>query len=153
MYGTYWHSIPRRREGDQLKKAYWLNSGLTVFESGIPLYPSGGASAGKAVIWWDWEIYSFLDHLFFRDLPELFNSERITGEPQEYILNAEDEKLRMKAQSAVMTKSKMRPKPTKFQTESRKLRKRLFNIDKIYPFLKAQKEYAIPKVPKRIYRG
>jgi len=148
VYGAYWHSLPHRREGDQLKKAYWLNSGLVVYESGIPLYPSGAPTSGKAIIWWDWEIYNDLDQLFSRDLPELFNSERITGQPGEYILDAEAEKLRMKGQRSAMAVARMRPSPPVVKVGIRKLRRELFDIEKIYPFLKTQKEFAIPKLKK-----
>lgn len=151
IYGYYWHSIPRRREGDQLKKAYWLNGGYTVYEYGIPLYPSGGLSSGKAVIWWDWEIYQALDHLFSRDLPELFGPERITGEPEEYILNAEEERRRMESQKAAGIVAKMRPRVDPFKKKIKTLRRRLFDIEKIYPILKEYKYARAPKIPKRIY--
>lgn len=142
VYGAYWHSIPRRREGDQLKKAYWLNSGYTVYEYGIPAYPSGAPTgAGKAVIWWDWEIYLNLDSLFSRDLSELFSPDRIAGEPEEYILNAEKEKRRMESQRAAMAVSRIRPRFQPFVSGIRKLRRRLFDIERIYPFLKEQRKY------------
>jgi len=80
-------------------------------------------------------------------LPELFNSGRITGEPEEYILNAEEEKLAKRGASAAMTVSKMRPSPPVVK-QNKKLRSELFDIDRIYPFLKAQKEYAIPRLKK-----
>lgn len=146
VYGAYWHSIPLRREGDQLKKAYWLNSGYSVSEYGIPLYPEGGPSSGKAVIWWDWEITFNLDHLFSRDLPELLSPDRIKGEPEEYILNAEEEKKRMRAQRAAMAVARIRPKVFPETRRQRRVRKRLFDIEKIYPILKTHREYAQPKI-------
>ena len=148
VYGNYWHSIPQRREGDQLKKTYWLQSGYTVFEYGIPLYPSGGLSSGKAVIWWDWEIYQNLDSLFSRDLPELFSADRISGEPEEYILNAEQEKRKIEAQRAAGIVARMRPRVNPFKKQLKMLRNRLFDIDKINPIYRELKEYAIPKFKK-----
>ena len=148
VYGYYWHSLPQRREGDQLKKAYWLQSGYTVFENGVPLYPSGGLSSGKAVIWWDWEIYHNVDQLFSRDLPELLGSERIAGQPEEYILNAEEEKRRMEIGRAAMTVAKMRPRVEPFKKNLRMMRNRLFDIEKLNPIYKELKSYAIPKFKK-----
>lgn len=146
LYGFYWHSIPQRRESDQLKKAYWLNAGYTVYEYGIPLYPSGGLSSGKAVIWWDWEVYQNLDHLFSRDLPELFGAERVApGDPEEYILDAEAERLRMASQKAAGIVAKMRPRVDPFKKNIRMLRRRLFNLEKIYPTLKEWKPVRPPR--------
>ena len=150
VYGYYWHSIPQRREGDQYKKVYWLNAGYTVYEYGMPLYPEGGVSSGKAVIWWDWEIYQDIDNLFNRDLPELFSPDRITGQPEEYLLNAKEERLQMEAQKAAAVVARMRPKAPVFEKELRLFRTRLFDIEKQNPILRVLKEYAIPKVPKAI---
>ncbi len=150
VYGYYWHSVPNRREGDQLKKTYWLNSGYTVYELGIPLYPDGGMSSGKAVIWWDWEIYQDLDSLFNRDLPELLSPDRVTGLPEEYILDAEQEKLKLRAQKAAGIGSRMRPKKPVFELQMRKLRRELFDINKMNPILKQLEEYAIPKISQKL---
>ena len=150
VYGYYWHSVPKRREGDQLKKAYWLQSGYTVYEHGIPLYPSGGSAAGKAIIWWDYEIYQNLDHLFSRDLPEVFTS-RVAGQPEEYILDAEEEKRRLAAQKAAKIAVRIRPRLNPYEKHLRSLRKKLFDIEKTNPILRELREYAQPKIPKKLY--
>ena len=148
VYGYYWHSIPKRREGDQLKKVYWLNSGYTIYEHGVPMYPEGGMSSGKAVIWWDWEIYQDLDILFNRDLPELLSPDRITGLPEEFLLNVKEIKLRMKAQKAAAIVARMRPKATAFERRIRALRRELFDIEKIYPVFRELRQIAFPKLKK-----
>lgn len=148
VYGYYWHSIPKRREGDQLKKAYWLQSGYTVYEHGIPLYPSGGLSAGKAVIWWDYEIFQDLTHLFERDLPELFSPDRIQGQPEEFLLDFQEEKRRLAGQRAAMVAARLRPRLSPYEKQMRSLRKKLFDIEKTFPVLRELKEYAMPKISK-----
>jgi hypothetical protein len=131
VYGSYWHSILGRRDQDQLKKVYWLNMGYVVVENGIPLYPSSGSAIGKAVIWWEWEIYLGLDQLISRDLPELINAERIKGEPEEYILDAELEKLSLVGQQKGGAARKIRPKINPIDKQIRLLRKQLFNINSL----------------------
>ena len=148
VYGQYWHSIPRRREADQLKKVYWLQSGYTVYEYGIPLYPSGGLTPGKAVIWWEYEIYQNLTHLFERDLPELFSPDRIQGQPEEYILDVEEEKRRLASQRMAIAARRLRPRISPYEKRIRSLRKKMFDIEKTFPVLRELKEYAIPKISK-----
>jgi len=130
VYGAYWHSLPQRREGDQLKKVYWLQSGYTVYESGIPMQPTGGPGIGKAVIWWDWEIYLNLDQLFSRDLPEIFET-RIQGEPEEFLQDAKKERLAMAGRIAAMKRAKLRPRINPMDKRIRKLRRKLFDINSL----------------------
>ena len=133
IYGAYWHSLLTKREGDQLKKVYWLQSGYTVYESGIAMNPTGGPGTGKAVIWWDWEIYLDLDQLFSRDIPEIFES-RIKGEPEEFLLDAKKERLAMAGRISAMTKARMRPKINPTRRRIKNLRKKLFDINSLVKY-------------------
>jgi hypothetical protein len=108
VYGTYWHRL--NRTSDQTKKAYWLLMGYTVIEQGIPTRPASGyATGGKAVIWWENEIYGGIDRLISRDLPELHQPIR-KGSAAEYLLDAEKEFNKIASMRARMKASKVRPK-------------------------------------------
>lgn len=134
VYGSYWHSMFRRRDADQLKKAYWLAMGYTIVENGIPEYPSGGSAIGKAVIWWEWEINMGLDHLLARDLPELLISKRSIGQPEAFLEDAEKDRLAKRARIKRLVARKVRPKINPIDRKIKKLRKQLFDFNKTYSF-------------------
>lgn len=133
VFGSYWHSMKRRRDADQLKKAYWLAMGYTIVENGIPEYPSGGTAIGKAVIWWEWEINLGVDHLLARDLPELLVNQRAIGQPEAFLLDAEYERLAKIAKVKSSVKRRIRPKIDPIYRKMRKLRRQLFDFNKTYP--------------------
>jgi hypothetical protein len=136
VFGSYWHSLPRRREKDMMQMARNLYDGRMVIEHGIPLEPSVGGATGKYVIWWEDEIYYDLDHLFTRDLPELFSADRIKGQPEAYLEDRDSVLNKMRAQKAGMISRKLKPKVHPITKFHRRLRKKQFDITKTYTFLR-----------------
>lgn len=82
-YGYYWHSIPQRRDFDQIKKLYFLTLGYAVIENGIAQYPTDtNWHGGKLIIWWDYEIYTDIQAIINRDCPEIMFRRAIPELPQ-----------------------------------------------------------------------
>lgn len=150
VFGTYWHSMAKRRARDLIKMGYQLYSGRVIIEHGIPLFPEHGA-IGKFIIWWEYEIYFDLSHLFTRDLPELFAPERFTGQPEEYLLNREQEERRREAQKARLIAARMVPKVTPFERRLKRLRKRTYDLSKTYPILRQMRKEVAYKIPRGVH--
>lgn len=136
VHGTYWHSLPERREKDMIKMARNLYAGRVVIEHGIPLEPSMGGASGKYIIWWEDEIYYDLDHLFTRDFPELFSPDRIRGQAEVYLEDRDSVLNKMRAQKAGMISRRMKPKVHPITKFHRRLRKRHLDLSRIHTFLK-----------------
>lgn len=127
VYGTYWHTINRDR--DQLKKAYWLADGYTVIEQGIPLAPSGKSNGGKVCIWWETEIYTNIDFLFARDLPEIFQR-HIKGAAAEEIRDVDKEFQKLKSMRASISARKREPKFVPSVPKIKKIRQKIYDRSK-----------------------
>ncbi|GAI02591.1 unnamed protein product, partial [marine sediment metagenome] len=132
VFGTYWHSLSRRREKDILNAGMQLYAGRMIIEHGIPLAPSVGEILGKYIIWWEYEIYFDLAHLFARDLPELFSPDRIMGQPEQYILDREEQERIAKARISRLVATKLKPKVHPLERRLKRLRRQNFDINKIY---------------------
>lgn len=149
VFGTYWHSLPNRRASDLRQIAVNLYAGRMAIEHGVQLFPESGGFTGKYIIWWENEIYMNLGFLFARDLPELFSKDRITGTPDENILDYEKQRERMKSLRAAMTAEKIKPKLEPITRQHRKIRSRVLNLEKVNPFAQSRKEQlAALKLPK-----
>ena len=109
IYGQYWHSAGSTVQNDLTKKAYWLNSGYEIFEKGSSLKPSGQATVGKVLIWWEEEVYEGVAQLFARDIPELV-SHRIPGKMKEIPFNLSEEWQSKKQKQDSTNLKKMVPK-------------------------------------------
>lgn len=140
VFGQYWHSIARQRESDLRTMFYQLYAGRTIIERGIPLYPSGGGYEGKYVIWWEDEVYQDLGFLFVRDLPELFSEDRISGQPEQYLLDRKQVERQLEARRGAMIVARLRPRVDPFQRGLKRMRRRVMDLNRIYPFLKQMKE-------------
>lgn len=152
VFGQYWHSRPKRREKDQEKMAYLQFFGYTTYEHGIPLTPENPMAGKKLVVWWEDEIYMFLDHLFQRDLPELLLVSAARGEPGESLLDREAEELERKSYRARMIKARLRPRITPYQRKVALLRRKRRKFDMVKPLLKGLSP-SLKKSAKRILRG
>lgn len=148
VFGTYWHSLARRREHDIIQAGLQLYAGRTVIEHGIPLAPSVGGVLGKYIIWWEHEIYADLGFLFVRDLPELFSPNRIIGQPEQYILDRQEQIEIARARKAQIIAERLRPRVHPIQRELRRLRKRNLDLTKTYPILKQIQENVSYKLPR-----
>lgn len=82
VYGSYWHTVPGQVESDRLKQAIYMADGW------------------KVCIWWDWEIDEGVFKLFIRDLYELVASRPIRGTAAPYPLDAEAQKISIRANIA-----------------------------------------------------
>lgn len=140
VFGMYWHSLARRRESDMRSMYYNLFAGRMVVERGIPLMPSGGGFDGKYIIWWEDEIYMNLGFLFTRDLPELFSEDRISGHPEQYILDRKEVIRQQEFRRAAMVGVRLKPRIDPFKRGLKKMRSRALDLNRLYPFLKQQKE-------------
>lgn len=129
VFGTYWHAMSR--DSDQLKKAYWLMAGYTIFEKGVPTIPNGNPNGGKVVIWWDTEIYSGVGPLFLRDIPEVFET-RIPGQVGPEIRDKEVEFRKIRAMRARVAAKKREPKMHPALTRHKKLRQQIYGNIKTY---------------------
>ena len=109
VYGSYWHSLPARKESDIKKMNTWAYAGYTVMQNGMVLTPQLQGSTGKVVMWWEYEIYSDLTRLFVRDLPELLAPDVKRGKPAELIMDIETARRRQVGLSTRMAISRMRP--------------------------------------------
>ena len=127
VYGTYWHTT--NRDNDQIKKAYWLNDGYTVIEQGIPLAPTGRSNGGKVVIWWEMEIYSGIDFLFARDLPEIFQ-QHIKGAASEEIRNVDSEFWKLKSMRASIAARKRKPKYIEPKPKIQQIKQKIYDRSK-----------------------
>ncbi|MCK4307103.1 hypothetical protein KAW50_02625 [candidate division WOR-3 bacterium] len=137
VYGTYWHSQLGRRSSDEYKMALALYKGQEVIEHGIVARrPDGGATRGRYIIWWDYEIYQNIDHLFTRDVPELFSANRISGRPDQYLLDRKEEEKQLRSQRARLIKQKLVPRVHPYTRKLRRLRRKQWDLTKTYPFLK-----------------
>lgn len=150
VFGLYWHSLMRRRESDLEKWARQLYSGKVIIEHGLATYPTGGGYNGMYIIWWDYEIYQNLAGLFARDIPSLFDTGARTGEADPYLGDREAEEKSKRARIAGMTAAKIKPKIEPFHRDLRRLRKRVLDLERTYPFLnKKQQEkdiyFGIPR--------
>jgi len=151
IFGEYWHSIVLQRESDLRKWARQLYGGYMIIEHGIPTFPESGGCIGKYIIWWSQEVYFDLAFLFSRDLPELFSIDRIKGVPDEYILDAKEERRAKKARDAGMAARRLKPKVNPIKRELRRLKTKRKDLTKIYPILRKMKEEATFRIPKGIY--
>jgi hypothetical protein len=129
VFGTYWHTM--NRDSDQLKKAYWLMAGYTIYEGGVPTIPNGNPNGGKVVIWWDTEIYGGVARLFARDIPEVFER-RIPGTVGPEIRDSEAEFRKIEAMRARLAARKREPKIHPALTRHKKLRNSIYGKKKIY---------------------
>lgn len=152
VFGQYWHSRPERRERDQEKMAYLQFFGYTTYEHGIPLTPENPVLGTKLVIWWEDEIYTSLDQLFQRDLPELLLASRAQGEPAQYLFDREQEILEKKSLSARMIKARLRPRITPLQRKAAFLRRRRRKFDQIKPLIKGMPNW-LRKMRKEQLKG
>jgi len=109
VYGDYWHSIPSVISHDNLKQAYWLHQGYTIYRDGQVLKSSNGMEVGKVFIWWEREIQSDLVHLFVRDCPELLLPQPKNNVVPEITFDIEAQRVKMRTQKAAMANSKKRP--------------------------------------------
>lgn len=140
VFGTYWHSLPNRRESDLRQIVRNLYAGRQTIEHGVPLLPEGGGYTGKYIIWWENEIYNDLGFLFSRDFPELLSRDRIKGEPEENILDFETQRKRLRAMRARMSAARMKPKVEPMKRQLRSLRRRVTDLTKIHPYLKVREK-------------
>lgn len=152
VYGEYWHSLPRRRESDLKKQARQLYAGYVVIEGGIPTWPESGAAIGKYVIWWGHEIMTNLPYLFARDLPELLSLTAPKGLPDEYIRDIEADWQAQKRLRAQIIEARLRPRVHPIERKLRSLHRRLFDINKIYPFLHEREEFIRHRLPRELRR-
>ena len=109
VFGQYWHSLLERREKDQEKMAYLQFYGYTTYEQGRPLLPEAPQQGKKLVIWWEDEIYSSLDYLFRRYVPELLWDVKYKGGPGEAVYDQKEEDIRKERFIAAMVRRRMRP--------------------------------------------
>lgn len=123
VYGTYWHTM--KRDSDQLKKAYWLMDGYTIVEQGVPMFPSNKTNGGKAIIWWESEIYRGIDFLFSRDLPEIFMS-HVKGAAAPGVEDIDKEFLKIKSMRASIAARKRKPKYVPPVSRIKKLKRRIY---------------------------
>lgn len=124
VYGYYWHSLPQRRDADQLKKLYFLAKGYAVFENGRVLYPSDTTwNGGKLVIWWDYEIYADLMYLVNRDIPEILIRKTLIELPQVPEIKRMEAIETAEAQRAARITKRIVPKMKPFKPLTLKLRR------------------------------
>lgn len=150
VFGEYWHSMPHRRDSDLRKWARHLFAGNMIIEHGVPTFPESGGAVGKYIIWWAVEIYSSLPFLFQRDVPELFNAERIKGTPDEVLIDRDEEIRKSKARIGGMSARRIKPKILPFQREARKLRQKQTDITRVYPILRKLERERKQRIPKEL---
>jgi len=150
VFGLYWHTLPHRSDSDLKKMARNLLAGRIIIQNGIPTFPEGGGYTGKFVIWWENEIYADLAFLFARDFSELFSPHAIKGVPDEYLLNKEEERQKLLKARARMSVARMRPELLPFQRLTRKLTKKIFDLNETYPILRELGPVNSELVPKNI---
>jgi len=130
VYGQYWHSTGSTVQNDLVKKAYWLNSGYEIFEKGVSLKPSGQATIGKVLIWWEEEVYTGVAQLFARDLPEVI-SQRKPGKMKEIPFDLTSEWNKKKQKQDSVNLRKMVPKVPVAMKDYVKLRDKVLT-NKLY---------------------
>jgi hypothetical protein len=133
VFGTYWHSIASAEKSNVDKKARALIEGYAVVEKGAPLLPSFGHVTGKFLIWWEYEIYADLAFLFARDIPELYEG-YARGERRPLTFDAKQATIEKQQDSRAFSARRLKPDvDSPVAKNLRKLRKQLFDINRINP--------------------
>ncbi len=111
VQGTYWHGSLSSIETDKMK-AIIFGDYFKGTKGILPGY--------KQVFWDENEIYSNIDWLFVRDLPELLAGNVIHGKPQEYVFDAKEKRRSIESQKYSMIKYRIRPSVKSFKSSSYK---------------------------------